>query len=128
MLLALKAFDQANTVSTRSGRTSLFLRLRRRSADVAPKSVPVEFTWANRRPGTMGFARWTATVGQRLDELGLDAASHDIENLVAVARRYGVAPVAADVLADPSQPDVARLRAFSHVAAALASAPTTIPR
>jgi hypothetical protein len=93
----------------------------RRSHDgtVAP-AADVEFTWANRQPGTVGFERWLATVGQRLDQDGLAACAHDVDNVVGTARRLGVAPVASAVLADPSEPEPARLRAFAAVASALA--------
>ena len=47
------------------------------------------------------------------------------------ARAQGVSPVLVDILADPGQPEVARLRAFGRVAAALtfgrATAPTARP-
>ena len=83
----------------------------------------VEFTWANRRPGTAGFARWVAQLGARIDEHGLAATADDLDKLVDTARRLGAALVAADVLADPTEPDVVRHRAFSHVASALTCPP-----
>jgi len=93
---------------------------RRRAQDlVSSPPADVEFTWDNRRPGTAGFARWTAAVGQRIDEHGLDRSTRDLDNLIGVARRLGVAPVAVDVLADATQPDPARLRAFALVVSAL---------
>ena len=93
-------------------------RRQARAAVVAEAPV-VEFTWANRRPGTDGFARWTAQLGARIDEHGLDAVADDVAKLVATARRHGVALVAAGVLADPAQPEPARHRAFAHVTSAL---------
>jgi hypothetical protein len=86
---------------------------------ISSPAAEVEFTWANRRPGTAGFARWAAAVGQRIDENGLDDATRDLSNLVGVARRLGVAPVAVEVLADSTEPDPARLRAFATVVSAL---------
>ena len=77
---------------------------------VVAEAPVVEFTWANRRPGTDGFARWTAQLGARIDEQGLDAVADDVDKLVATARRHGVALVAAGVLADPAQPEPARHR------------------
>ncbi len=43
--------------------------------------------------------------------------------MVRAARAAGVSPSLVDVLADPTEPEVARLRAFGHVAAALAARP-----
>jgi hypothetical protein len=91
-----------------------------RSRDlVSSPPVNIEFTWANRRPGTAGFARWTAAVGQRIADHGLNSSTGDVNNLIGVARQAGVAPVAVDVLADPTEPDAARLRAFALVVSAL---------
>jgi hypothetical protein len=86
---------------------------------VASPPADIEFTWSNRRPGTAGFARWAAAVGQRIAEHGLDCAARDLNNLIGIARRAGVAPVAVDVLANPSEPDTARTRAFAAVVSAL---------
>ena len=97
-------------------------RRQARAAVVAEAPV-VEFTWANRRPGTDGFARWTAQLGARIDEQGLDAVADDVAKLVATARRHGVALVATAVLADPAQPEPARHRAFAHVTSALVATP-----
>ena len=82
----------------------------------------VEFTWDNRHPGTVGFNRWMAAVGQRIDQHGLTDCPRDVDNLVGVARQLGIASVAVDVLADPAEPDPARLRAFAVVVSALANA------
>ena len=87
---------------------------------VVSAPADIEFTWDNRRPGTPGFAMWTAAVGRRIDENGLGATSDAVNNLIGVARRMGVAPVAVDVLADSTEPDPARRRAFAAVVAALA--------
>jgi hypothetical protein len=86
---------------------------------VASAPTDVEFTWANRRHGTAGFARWTAAVGQRIADHGLDSSFRELNNLIGVARRTGVAPVAVEVLADPTESDTARMRAFAHVVSAL---------
>ena len=88
-------------------------RRRRRARPV------VHFTWDNRCPGTAGFARWTAFVGQRISEHGLTAAAREVDTLVAVARRLGIASAAVDVLADDTQPEPARCRAFAHTVSAL---------
>jgi hypothetical protein len=98
-------------------------RCSRRGHDVIVSApADIEFTWANRRPGTPGFARWTAAVGQRIDAHGLAATANDVDTLIGVARRMGVAPVAVDVLADPTESDPARRGAFAAVVAALVGA------
>ena len=65
-----------------------------------------------------------------LTELALDLASdgfggheHAVRSVVRSARDRGVAPTLVAVLADPRQPEVARLRAFGRIAVALAEAP-----
>jgi hypothetical protein len=92
---------------------------RSRTQDVASSEpASITFTWGNRRPGTAGFARWTALIGQLISDHGL-AASREVDNLFDVARRSGVATVAVQVLSDSSQPEVARCRAFAVVVSAL---------
>ena len=44
-----------------------------------------------------------------------------VRQVVRSARAAGVSPLAARVLADPQQPEVARLRAFGRIDAALAA-------
>jgi hypothetical protein len=95
---------------------------RRTHDQVLTPATGVEFTWDNRHPGTVGFNRWMAAVGHRVDLHGLTECPRDVDNLVGVARQLGVAPVAVDVLADPAEPDPARLRAFAVVVSALANA------
>jgi hypothetical protein len=90
----------------------------RTTAAVAERET-VEFTFGNRRPGSLGFARWTACVGQRIADHGLAANARDIDSLVGAALTAGVVPAAVGVLADPAEPDVARFRAFAVVASAL---------
>jgi hypothetical protein len=65
-----------------------------------------------------------------LDELAWDLASdgfvgHEVvvRQLVRSARAAGLSATLVEVLADPAEPEVARLRAFGHVAAALAARP-----
>jgi hypothetical protein len=50
-------------------------------------------------------------------------AGHEgsIRQVVRSARAAGVSPIVVGILADPSEPEVARLRAFGHVATALAA-------
>jgi len=86
---------------------------------VTAPSAPVELTWSNRRPGSPGFAGWAEYAGERIDAHGLSAATHEVQALVTLARSLGAAPVAVEVLADASQPEPARLRAFAHVVQAI---------
>lgn len=63
-----------------------------------------------------------------VDVDGLSAHEHEVRSMARRAQTSGVAVVAADVLADRSQPTVARLRAFGLVAGALAAAaPVQVP-
>jgi hypothetical protein len=92
----------------------------RRAHDVvASPPTDIEFTWANRRPGTDGFAQWAAAAGQRIADHGLGSSTRDLNNLIGIARRAGVAPVVVVVLDDPTEPDTARMRAFAAVVSAL---------
>jgi hypothetical protein len=66
----------------------------------------------------------------QLDQLAWDLASEGFEGhevvvrqVVRSARAAGVSPTLVDILADPAEPEVARLRAFGHVVAALAARP-----
>jgi hypothetical protein len=110
------------TTTSRPGAPTATPRRWRRARDVVATKSAAALTWDDSRPGTAGFARWTAAVGHRIDECGLAAVTRELDHCVAVARRTGVAPVAADVLADPTQPEPARQRAFAHVVSALVSA------
>ena len=89
--------------SHRTETTTITATSRRRPTRhvATPAPGPVEFTWANRRPGTAGFARWMADLGRRIDEHGLTGCAHDVDNLVTVAVRLGVAPIAVAVLQRP---------------------------
>ena len=69
---------------------------------------------------------WIAMTSTELTNLAVDLASdgfagHEaaIRDVVRSARAHGVASVLVDILADPSQPEVARQRAFGTVAASL---------
>jgi hypothetical protein len=54
--------------------------------------------------------------------VGHEAAVHQV---VRTARAHGLSAVLVDVLADPRQPDVARLRAFGRIAASLDAVATS---
>jgi hypothetical protein len=67
-----------------------------------------------------------STVPFDLEQLAFDLAEHGVSgfepalaDVVHLARTYGVGGAAVGVLADRTAPDVARLRAFGAVAAAL---------
>lgn len=53
---------------------------------------------------------------------------HDtaVRSVVQAARARGVSPVLVDILADPGEPEVARLRAFGRVAATLSLRPPAV--
>ena len=61
-------------------------------------------------------------LGQRLDAEGLAGNELAVRRLARDARAAGLGGVAAEVLADPTAPDVARLRAFAVVSASIVSA------
>jgi hypothetical protein len=69
-----------------------------------------------------------ASLGARLADEGFDLHADELALVVAAARRLRVAAVAADVLADPNQPDVARCRAFARVAAAVSASASSSTR
>jgi hypothetical protein len=118
-MLVTESLPQLQPPTIETVRTSAARRGWRRAPDVAAGPAVVHFTWDNRCPGTAGFARWTAFVGQRIDEHGLAAAAREVDTLVAVARTLGIDSVAVDVLADDTQAEQARCRAFAHTVSAL---------
>jgi hypothetical protein len=95
---------------------------RRTQATALAPAQDIEVTWYNRNPGSPGFHRWIAAVGHRVDRNGLADCARDVDLVVGLARQLGVASVAADVLADPAEPDPARLRALSVVVSVLSGA------
>ena len=69
-----------------------------------------------------------------LTQLALDLATDGIArhelavlDVVRAARAAGVSPTLVDILADPAQPEVARLRAFGRIAAADVARPAPTP-
>ena len=60
-----------------------------------------------------------------LDAHGFDGQEVAVRQVVRSARAAGLPATLVDVLADPTEPEVARMRAFGRVAAALASRPDT---
>jgi hypothetical protein len=60
-----------------------------------------------------------ADLAERLVALGVRAAEYELVRFAAHARRQGVDPLLVSILADPTQPDVARERAFGRIAVEL---------
>ena len=58
---------------------------------------------------------------------GLGGHERAVRAVVREARAYGVSPALVSILADPREPEVARLRAFGRIAVAL-DARHTAPR
>jgi hypothetical protein len=56
----------------------------------------------------------------QLASAGFAGRENAVRQVVRTARTHGVSPVFVDVLADPQQPEVARLRAFGRIARLLA--------
>ncbi len=109
------------TVTTRRTRpASRWWWHRATAAVVAPEPAPIALTWGNRRPGSAGFARWCDVVAHRIDAEGLGSLAAEVDALVEIARTTGVVPVVTAILADASQPEPARTRAFGRVVEALA--------
>jgi hypothetical protein len=60
-----------------------------------------------------------------LESSGFEGHEVAVRQVVRSARAAGVSRTVVDVLADPTEPEVARLRAYGQVAAALALRPPT---
>jgi hypothetical protein len=60
-----------------------------------------------------------------LESRGFEGHEVAVRQVVRSARIAGVSRILVDVLADPTEPEVARMRAFGRIAAALAASPTT---
>lgn len=58
-----------------------------------------------------------------LESRGFTGQEVAVRQVVRAARVLGVSRTLVDVLADPAEPEVARLRAFGRVATELAAAP-----
>jgi hypothetical protein len=57
-----------------------------------------------------------------LESRGFSGQEVALRPVIRAARAAGVSPLLVDVLADPAEPEVARLRAFGRVATELAAA------
>jgi hypothetical protein len=58
-----------------------------------------------------------------LDSRGFEGHEVAVRQVVRAARAAGLSRTLVDILADPTEPEFARLRAFGRVAAALAASP-----
>jgi hypothetical protein len=66
-------------------------------------------------------------LAQEIESHGLVGHESAIDAVCRAARTAGLSPVLIDVLADPHQPEVARVRAFGMLTARLAGARAPIP-
>lgn len=64
-----------------------------------------------------------------LESFGFAGQEVALRSVIRAARAAGVSPLLVDVLADPSEPEAARFRAFGRVATELAAvtSPETVP-
>jgi hypothetical protein len=62
-----------------------------------------------------------------LESRGFAGQEAAVRQVVRSARALGLSRVVVDVLADPDEPEVARLRAFGRVAVQLSAAEPTTP-
>ena len=67
-----------------------------------------------------------STLAADLASGGLGGHDADLHAVVRAARARGVSPVLVDILADPDQPDVARLPAFGRIASSLSFRPPAL--
>ena len=119
MTLAVRTTTPTIAVEPTRAWTGRRGRRTRTAAEAAAAPPRIELTWSNRHPGSPGFERWAAYVGHHIDQHGLAATAAAIDALVILANQLDVAPVAVAVLADPTEPEPARLRAFARVVRAL---------
>jgi hypothetical protein len=73
------------------------------------------------------YTKELAGIASDVDALGIAANETAIAGVVALASAADVDPVLLSVLADASQPEIARARAFGRVATALVGATPRTP-
>jgi hypothetical protein len=103
---------------------------RRRPASVghAP-SHPIMETTVRLHVDEPGLGYQLRQLAWALGSDGIDGHEDSFRHVVSSAHAAGVSSVLIEILADPTQPEIARLRAFGRVAAALAaSAPASRAR
>ncbi len=87
---------------------------------------PTHSTYSSYLDSNTSFDDQLELLGWGLAEHGCGPFEGTIQALAAFARIHEVAPVAAAVLVDVHEPEVARVRAFGHVVRRL-SAPPAAP-
>jgi hypothetical protein len=65
------------------------------------------------------FESWTRWLGDEITADRISSVEPHLGELACAGDSLGVAPASCDVLADPTQPDVARARAFAKVVSAI---------
>jgi hypothetical protein len=77
---------------------------------------------ARRAPSFDYFHSWTRWLGDEIAAGGMSAVEPHLGELARAGQSLGVMPACCDVLADASQPEVARARAFAKVVSAISAA------
>jgi hypothetical protein len=78
--------------------------------------------------GTTGFRAYLVRLGEDVATHGISRFEPEVSRLIRLSGRHGLASVSVDVLADRSEPSVARERALGRVMSFLAgAAPLPIP-
>jgi hypothetical protein len=72
--------------------------------------------------GTSEVLGWTLWLGEEIAADRISSVDHHLGALARAARRQQLVPASCDVLTDPTQPEVARARAFAKVVSALTEA------
>lgn len=67
-------------------------------------------------------------LGHRVAEAGIDAYPVEVLELAHVAQEQGVSQLLVDVLVDPAEPEVSRLRAMGLLLRALAASDRSVRR
>jgi hypothetical protein len=68
------------------------------------------------------FESWTRWLGEEIAAERITSVEPHLCELAGAGHSLGVVPASCDVLADPTQPDVARARAFAKVVSAITAA------
>jgi hypothetical protein len=74
-----------------------------------------------------GFQTWTRWLGEELADCRVASVEVHLGALARAGRQARVAPASCAVLADPSQPYIARARAFANLVSALAAVRSAVP-
>ena len=77
---------------------------------------------SRRVPAFDYFESWTRWLGDEIAADRMSSVEPHLGELACAGRSVGVVPACCDVLADPTQPEVARARAFAKVVSAMSAA------